>query len=102
MEDAQFRNELRAYRKAADYEHDSVDVDLDAKRVRAERFVDDTTAFCRRRSRRDSLGTVDRDDPFLVGGPRWLGSLREPRGGVAATASGRGVVARGVLLEKRL
>lgn len=45
MEDAQFRNQLRAYRKAADYEHDSVDVDLDAKRVRAERFVDDTTAF---------------------------------------------------------
>ena len=45
MEDAQFRNELRAYRKTADYEHDSVDVDLDAKRVRAERFVDDTTAF---------------------------------------------------------
>jgi uncharacterized protein (UPF0332 family) len=41
MEDAQFRNGLRAYRTKADYEHESVDVDLGAKVVRAERFVDD-------------------------------------------------------------
>ena len=41
MEDAQFLNGLRAYRKKADYEHESVDVDLDAKGGRAERFVDD-------------------------------------------------------------
>ena len=46
MEDAQFLNGLRAYRKKADYEHESVDVDLDAKLVRAERFVDDMAAFC--------------------------------------------------------
>jgi len=46
MEDARFLDGLRAYRKTADYEHESVDVDLDAKVVRAERFVDDRTAFC--------------------------------------------------------
>jgi len=46
MEDAQFLTQIRAYRKTADYEHDSVDVDLDAKLVRAERFVDDMAAFC--------------------------------------------------------
>ena len=46
MEDAQFLNGLRAYRTKADYEHEDVDVDLDARIVRAERFVDDMAAFC--------------------------------------------------------
>jgi uncharacterized protein (UPF0332 family) len=46
MDDAQFLNGLRAYRKKADYEHEPVDIDLDAKVARAERFVDDMAAFC--------------------------------------------------------
>ncbi|WP_254837563.1 HEPN domain-containing protein [Natronomonas marina] len=46
MEDAQFLNGLRAYRKKADYEHEDVEMDLDAKLVRAERFVEDMEDFC--------------------------------------------------------
>ena len=46
MEDAQLLNGLRAYRKKADYEHESVDADLGARIARAERLVDDVVAFC--------------------------------------------------------
>lgn len=46
MEDAQFLNQMRAYRKKADYEHEPIDVDVDSKLVRAERFIDDVAAFC--------------------------------------------------------
>jgi uncharacterized protein (UPF0332 family) len=46
MEEAQFLNSMRAYRKKADYEHDAVDLDLDAKIVRAERFVEEMADFC--------------------------------------------------------
>ncbi|MUV86864.1 HEPN domain-containing protein [Natronomonas sp. CBA1123] len=46
MEEAQFLNSMRAYRKKADYEHETVELDLDAKIVRAERFVDEMTDFC--------------------------------------------------------
>lgn len=46
MEDAQFLNGMRAARKKADYEHDEVTIDLDAKIVRAERFIDEMEAFC--------------------------------------------------------
>ena len=45
-DDAQFLNGLRAYRRKADYEHEPVDLDLDAKIARAERFVDDMETFC--------------------------------------------------------
>jgi uncharacterized protein (UPF0332 family) len=46
MDDAQFLNGLRAFRKKADYENEDVNVDLDAKLARAERFLDDMAAFC--------------------------------------------------------
>jgi uncharacterized protein (UPF0332 family) len=46
MEEAQFLNGMRAYRKKADYEHEAVELDLDAKIVRAERFVDEMADFC--------------------------------------------------------
>lgn len=46
MEDAQFLNQMRAYRKKADYGQESVDVDVDAKLARAERFIEDMEAFC--------------------------------------------------------
>ena len=41
MGDARLLNGLHAYRKKADYEHESVDVDIGARTARAERFVDD-------------------------------------------------------------
>jgi len=46
MEEAQFLNSMRAYRKKADYEHETVELDLDAKIVRAKRFVDEMADFC--------------------------------------------------------
>lgn len=46
MEEAQFLNSMRAYRKKADYEYEAVELDLDAKIVRAERFVDEMADFC--------------------------------------------------------
>lgn len=46
MEDAQFLNQMRSFRKRADYEHDDLDVDVGAKIARAEQFVDDIAEFC--------------------------------------------------------
>ena len=38
-------DQMRAYRKKAGHEHEEINVDLDAKLVRAERFLDDMEAF---------------------------------------------------------
>lgn len=46
MEDAQFLNQMRAYRKRGDLEQESLDLDVEAKIARADRFIEDMVEFC--------------------------------------------------------
>ena len=46
MEDTQFLNQMCAYRKRGDFEHEPLDLDVEAKIARADRFIEGRAEFC--------------------------------------------------------